>query len=194
MSLAPKTSTATLGDLLAVPEHDRFHEVVGGELVRKAMPSARHGNAQGAIRARLDSFHRRPGGKAPGGWWFLTEVEVELDRGEIYRPDVAGWRRERLPALPDSTPITLRPDWVCEVLSRSNASTDTVTKLRVYHRVAVPHYWIVDPDEETLTVLRWTPDGFVTIVAAARGERVRAEPFEAVEIRIDSLFGDDPDE
>ena len=192
MGNAPKSARASAGDLLALAEGVRFHEVIGGEIVRKAMPSPRHGNAQGAIRARLDPFHRRPGGKAPGGWWFLTEVEVELERGEVYRPDVAGWRRERLPALPESTPLTLRPDWVCEILSRSNASTDTVTKLRVYHRVAVPHYWLVDPDEETLTVLRFTPEGYVTAVAAARGERVRAEPFEAVELQVDSLFGGDP--
>jgi Uma2 family endonuclease len=108
------------------------------------------------------------------------------------RPDVVGWRRERCPQRPSGTPIHLVPDWVCEVLSASNASRDTVTKLRLYHRERVPHYWIVDPASATLTVMRWTEPGYLTVLAAERGEIVRAEPFDAIELEVGPLFGDDP--
>jgi Uma2 family endonuclease len=91
-------------------------------------------------------------------------------------------------------PVKLRPDWVCEVLSPSNASDDTIDKLRLYHHVAIPHYWIADPRDATLTVLRWSADGYVTRLRAARNEVVRAEPFEAIEIAVGRLFGDDPAE
>ncbi len=182
----------TIQDLLAIPEHQRFHEIIDGELVRKAMPSARHGRAQLATSQVLRPFNRRPGGKdGPGGWWFASAAEVELGPDQVYRPDVCGWRREHLPELPDEAPVRVRPDWICEILSPSHARNDTVKKLRVYHRCQVPHYWIVDPLAETLTVHRFTDGGYLLVLAAERGERVRAEPFDAIELQVGVLFGDD---
>jgi Uma2 family endonuclease len=90
-------------------------------------------------------------------------------------------------------PITIRPDWICEVLSQ-NKRNDLIKKKRVYHRHEVGHYWIVDPGEETLAVYRWHPDGFVEVLIADRSETVRAEPFDALELCIGVLFGDDEDE
>ncbi len=196
MSVAAKLEPlATAADLLAIPEDERFHEVIDGEIVRKAMPSGPHGLAQGALVGRIgDSYSRRPGGRRPGGWWIVTEVEIQLDTHDVYRPDVCGWLRERLPALPRKAPILVRPDWVCEVLSESNARNDRVKKMRVYHRSGVPHYWLVDPEEETLTVYRWTVDGYLVAVTGQRGERVRAEPFGEVELSVGALFGDDDDD
>jgi len=193
-SAANQARTATRIDLLAIPEAERFHEVIDGELVRKAAPSGPHGLAQSRIASRIGGpFDRRPGGPLPGGWWLVTEVEVELEDHEVYRPDVAGWRRERLPALPDTTPITVRPDWVCEVLSASNARNDLVKKVRAYQRAGLPHHWVVDPQVETLTVYRWTADGFLLVLTAERSERVHAEPFDAIELFVGALFGDDDD-
>ena len=77
-------------------------------------------------------------------------------------------------------------------MSDSNANQDTVKKLRLYHREAIPHYWLVDPRDQTLTVMRWSEDGFVTVLRAERGEVVRAEPFDAIELHVGTLFGDDP--
>jgi Uma2 family endonuclease len=118
-------------------------------------------------------------------------VEVELAPGQVYRPDVVGWRRDRVPDRPRGTPIAIRPDWTCEVLSPSNPGTDRVKKLNHYHRFHVPHYWIVDPIEESLSVFRWTADGYLLVLAADRHARVHAEPFEAVELPVGALFGDD---
>jgi Uma2 family endonuclease len=84
------------------------------------------------------------------------------------------------------------PDWVCEVLSPSNARHDLVKKQRLYHRAAVGHYWLVDPREGTLEVKRWSDPGYVTVLTAERGESVRAEPFDGIELEIGTLFGDDP--
>ena len=185
---------ATAADLLAIPEHERFHEIIGGHLMRKAMPSGPHGLGQSQIVSQIGGpYNRRPGGRGPGGWWILTEVEVELEPHEIYRPDVVGWRREHLPELPREPPIQVRPDWICEVLSRANARNDLVKKMRVYHRVGVPHYWIVDPDRETLSVHRWTPDGYLMALMAEPGNRVQAEPFGEVLLDVGALFGSEED-
>jgi Uma2 family endonuclease len=112
----------------------------------------------------------------------------------VFRPDVVGWRRERVAQRPAGIPVRVLPDWVCEILS-SNRRNDLVKKKRTYHACKVPHYWILDPAEETLAVHRWGPDGYIEVLAAQRGERVRAEPFEAVELQVGVFFGDDePDE
>ena len=196
MSVALKRPARhTVQDLLAIPEEERFHEIINGELVRKAMPSGKHGSAQLATSQLLRPFNRRPGGKGrPGGWWFAAETEVELAPDQVYRPDVSGWRREHLPELPAEVPIMVRPDWICEILSPTNARNDTVKKLRAYHRCQVPYYWIIDPMAETLTVHRFTEGGYLLVLAAERGERVRAEPFESIELQVGVLFGDDEDE
>jgi Uma2 family endonuclease len=184
--------SATLEDFWGIPESTRFHELIGGHLIEKAAPTGEHGDAQaGIVVAVRPAYQRPPGSGGPGGWWIATEVEVRLD-AEIVRPDVVGWRRERCPTRPTGTPVELRPDWTCEVISQSNATNDTITKLRLYHRVGIPHYWLADPRDATLTVMRWSEPGYVTILRAARDEVVRAEPFEAVELAVGTLFGDDP--
>jgi Uma2 family endonuclease len=191
-SAAGARSPATLSDLLAIPEEERFHEIIDGELVRKAMPSFEHGDAQSALALRIKGpFQRRSGEGSPGGWWIGTEVDIELSPTHIYRPDVVGWRRDRVPARPTGTPIAILPDWICEVLSPSNPGIDRVKKLNSYHQFGVPHYWIVDPMDESLSVFRWTAEGYLLVLAAGREARVHAEPFEAIELPVAALFGDD---
>lgn len=185
-------SKASLQDFFAIPEAERFHELIDGELIEKAAPTGEHGGAQaGIVGAVVPAFQRPPGRGGPGGWWIATEVEVRLD-SEIVRPDVVGWRRERSPDRPRGTPIELRPDFVCEIVSSSNATNDTIKKLRLYHRAGIPFYWLADSRDGTLTVMRWSDAGYVTRLRAERGELVRAEPFDEVELAVGTLFGDDP--
>jgi Uma2 family endonuclease len=182
---------ATADELAHLPEGIAA-EVIHGAVVERAAPSAEHGDAQSQLAVLIKGpFQRRPGRGGPGGWWILTEVEVELSTHEVYRPDLVGWRRERMPERPTGRPVRVRPDWVCEVLSPTTAKNDLVDKLRTLHACGVPHYWIVDPEHETLTVLRWTPDGYLTAMTAKRGDRVHAEPFGEIELPVGALFGDE---
>jgi len=188
----PASRRATLEDFLAIPEAQRFHELLAGEIVEKATPSGEHGDAQaGVVGAVRPPYQRAPGRGGPGGWWIATEVEVALPE-EIVRPDVVGWRRERVPERPTGAPVRQRPDWVCEVVSPSNANVDTVKKLRIYHQAGVPHYWLVDPRDATLTSMRWSEDGYTMVLRAEPGETVRPEPFGEIELPVGTLFGDDP--
>ena len=187
---------ATLADLLAMPEEDRY-ELVDGELMPKEAGSGKHGRGQAALTGVLyRPFGRKGGGPPdrPGGWWFATEALIQFGPTQIRRPDVAGWRRERLADLPAAAPMTVIPDWICEVLSASNAGTDTIKKMRLYHQAKVAHYWLVDPIAETLAVYRDTVDGYLNVLVAERGDRVRAEPFAAIELSVGVLFGDDEEE
>ena len=176
---------ATVDDLLAIPDAERFHEIIDGELVRKAMPSLRHGTVQAELSAEVaGAYGLRARGRGPGGWVFATEVEIFFEEAQIFRPDVSGWRRERLSGLPEEFPVTTRPDWVCEILSPSNPNNDLLKKLRVYQRCHVPHYWIIDPVAEVLIVYRWTSEGYLLVVTSEGSERVKPEPFDAIELSV----------
>lgn len=195
MSSSAPALPATIDDFLAIPAGERCHEIVDGELVRKAMPSGPHGRAQFRLGVEIGGpYDRRAGRGGPGGWIFATEVEIQFDARNLFRPDVAGWRRERLTRLPTESPLDVRPDWVCEILSPSNKQNDLFKKLRIYRRCQVAHYWIIDPDAESLAVYRWTPDGYLLVLTAESVERVRAEPFGDVELSVrDLIVGDEDD-
>jgi Uma2 family endonuclease len=187
---------ATEVDLLALPEEGRGFELIDGELVEK-QGGFRHGRAHFNLAGLLSPYGRRTGGSdRRGGWWFLLEQLVELSPGQILRPDVAGWLRERLSEPPEDEDavVRVRPDWVCEIISPRKAANDLIRKKRIYHQHQVPHYWIVDPRDESLTVLQWTAKGYLEILVAQRGERVRAEPFLGLDLQVGVLFGDDEDE
>jgi len=189
---SPAERLHTAQDLLALG--DAAVEIVGGTIVYKADPSAEHGDAQAALVSILrQHFHRRSGQGGPGGWWTLTEVDVELSLHEVYRPDLSGWRRERVAERLTGRPIKTRPDWVCEVLSASNAATDQVDKFRVYAASGLPFYWIGDPERRILTVYRLEGAAYSVALQAKQGEVVRAPPFEAIDLRVGLLFGEDPD-
>jgi Uma2 family endonuclease len=194
-SSAPDHRPATVTDLLAIPEAERFHEIIDGELVKKAMPSGPHERAQFRIAGEIGGpYDRRAGRGGPGGWIFATEVEIQLEAHQVYRPDVAGWRRARLARLPAQGPIEVRPDWVCEILSPTNKQNDLFKKLRTYQRAEVSHDWILDPESEALAVYRWTADGYLLVLTAEGSERVRAEPFDAVELSPRDLVSGDEDD
>jgi len=188
VAVSAQKPSATAADLASLPDAVRA-EVVRGVVTEKAAPTFEHGDAQSSLAGALkDPFQRGRGG--PGGWWIVTEVDIELEAHEVYRPDVAGWRKESVPERPRGRPIRARPDWVAEVLSISNAEADLGTKLVTYHESGIRHYWIVDPEHETLTVYRWTAEGYVVLLSAGRRDRVRAAPFEDLEIAVGQLFGD----
>lgn len=184
----------TADDLLGL-DPSRSWEILSGEIVERAMPAGKHGLAQAYSSAELiPTYGRRRGPDGRGGWWILTEPTVQLDLENVVQPDVAGWRRDRVPTAPTGYPVLERPDWVCEILSPATRARDLSDKRRLYHRAAVPHYWILDPDLRFLTVLRWTEAGYLIALTATAEERVHAEPFDALEIRVGALLGEDEPE
>jgi Uma2 family endonuclease len=191
--VAPLRTPATFEDLRAQDDPDRL-EIIGGEIFEKAMPSPRHALTEIKLGVVVDPFNRKPGRRGPGGWWVFTEIHVGYARGEIYCHDVAGWRRDRVPIRPAEWPVRIRPDWACEIMSPSHEKHDLVDKPRVLHAAEVPHYWVVDPDEQLLLVHRWSRDGYTIVQRAAAGELIRAEPFEAIELPVSAIFGDDDDD
>ncbi|HOU90393.1 MAG TPA: Uma2 family endonuclease [Polyangiaceae bacterium] len=181
----PARRLATPDDLLALPDHV-VGEIVGGELHVHPRPAARHGMAASALGGELcPPFTRGRGG--PGGWILLDEPELRLE-ADVVVPDLAGWRRERMPELPDVAFFELAPDWVCEVLSPSTARFDRHEKRAIYAHAGVPWIWWVDPASELLEVLELDGDSYRVQATHAGDVRARAEPFAAVEIELGALW------
>lgn len=177
---------ATYTDLLALPSDVRG-EIVAGEVVLQPSPTPLHQSTIGELYAELrNPFQRGRGG--PGGWWLIQDVDVEFGQHDICRPDVSGWRRERLPQFPRERPETQRPDWVCEGLSPGTAVRDQGDKRAIYQRASVPWFWSVDPLNRTLTVLRLAADGYVVDRVVGDSGNAALAPFDAIEIDLASVF------
>jgi Uma2 family endonuclease len=172
-------SRATYDDLLKVPDI-LVAEILDGELFTSPRPAFPHARATTALHGAIDPFDRRIGGPGgPGGWWILFEPELHLGP-DILVPDLAGWRRERMPVLPDVAYAELAPDWVCEVVSPSTARVDRVRKVPIYAREGVSHLWLVDPLQQTLEVFQLERQHWVLVSTHGGAETVQAEPFEAL--------------
>jgi Uma2 family endonuclease len=179
MTMVAIRRPATYADLERLPAN-MVGELIDGVLYASPRPLPQHARATARALADLDSrFDLGDGG--PGGWHFLIEPELRLDRA-ILVPDIAGWRRERMPEIPNVVPIELVPDWVCEVISPSTSRLDRGAKMDVYAAAGVPFLWIIDPANNTLETFRREPDGWKRGRTFADDEPVRAPPFEAVEL------------
>lgn len=179
---------ATYETLLGLPEDVRA-EVVGGQVVVAPSPLPEHGRAQRAIGRFIGGpFDDDDDRGGHGGWWILPEVDVRLGSHDIVRPDVAGWRRERLPSPWGQRPLEVVPDWVCEIVSPSNAAHDRVTKRRLYASHGIPHYWLVDPVARTLEALRLDGGVWLELGVFGDGDLAHIEPFAAVELDVGRLF------
>ncbi len=183
----PFDRRATYDDLVKLPDH-LVAEIVDGELHASPRPAPPHAIAGSRLGGHLMlPYDQGQGG--PGGWWILDEPELHLGADpDILVPDLAGWRRTRMPKPPTTAYFPLAPDWVCEVTSPSTAALDRARKLRIYAREQVGHAWIVDPLARTLEVLRLDGGHWLVLATFMGDERVRVEPFDDIELPLSALW------
>lgn len=188
MDQATKKRRATYQDVLDAPEH-KVAEIIAGEL-RLHRPSNPATAVATSLTAELaTSFGRGRGG--PGGWIILFEPELHFG-DEVVVPDLAGWRRDRLPVIPDEPFLTLPPDWVCEVLSKSTERTDRLEKMPLYASVGIRHAWLVHPRDRSVEAFRLHDGKWLSIGVYKDSDRARIEPFDAVEMELALLWADLP--
>jgi Uma2 family endonuclease len=174
-------------EYLATPPHLRA-EIINGTLYVLPRPAPRHTNAASVLGGELSGpFHRGRGG--PGGWWILFEPEVQLEPKVPFVPDLAGWRAERMPELPDTAFFSIAPDWICEILSRSTEKLDRDEKLPYYAAHGVRHVWLIDPIDKRLEVHVLGDNARWRAVRIFEGDAVvRADPFDAIELDLAALW------
>lgn len=184
--------TATYQDILDAPD-GMLAQIINGELDLQPNGAPDHQDASSELATDL-KFHFRKTKYKPGGWLILPEMLVKLVDGEIYRPDIAGWKTETLPKAPDELPVTTVPDWVCEVLSPSTRNIDRSKKMPVYAQSGVKHYWIIDPRAKTLEVFELQGDKWVLTSIASGDDVISFDPFPEVEIDLQYLWVDTDDD
>jgi Uma2 family endonuclease len=172
--------------LEALGPHERG-EIIDGELHVQPRPRFGHGRANTFLGHHIGgSFDFDDDG--PGGWWIIVEPGIELPGAPEVSPDLAGWRRERMPTPPEVEPIRVTPDWVCEVLSPSNARWNRLKKFPFYARVGVRWLWVIDPRERTLEVRKLDNGLWTVLQVFGEEEENRAEPFSAVGIPLSRMW------
>ncbi|MDN5937401.1 MAG: Uma2 family endonuclease [Salinisphaera sp.] len=178
---------ATYEDLLAVPAR-LVAEIVNGRLETHPRPAPKHARASSSLGDELLSPYDKGRG-GPGGWWILDEPELHLG-GHVLVPDLAGWRRERMPSLPDTAWFELAPDWVCEVLSPRTARIDRAEKLPIYAELAVRHAWLIDPDIRTLEAYENRDGHWLLLGTLEEDNPVSVAPFDAISFDLSALWAD----
>ncbi|HEY3820692.1 MAG TPA: Uma2 family endonuclease [Polyangiaceae bacterium] len=178
MSSAPKrapTFEELYREIERLPEHVTAQILVPGVLTTMSRPGAAHEHTLANCQRSLDRLDQRVGGH---GWWIRQEFEVRFPGDRLAVPDLAGWRADQHPELPDDNPLRILPGWCAEVLSASTASNDRTLKLPLYASTGVSHVWLLDPDLRTVEVYE-SIDGRPTLVATARdADVVRLPPFD----------------
>jgi len=179
---------STLYDFLETLPEGVTGEILNGQLHTHPRPSVAHVNVGSVLEIELGGpFHRGRGG--PGGWWILVEPEVHFVRNvEVAVPDLAGWRRERMPYFPEDHRIEVVPDWICEILSPSTASRDREVKMPLYAYYEVRYAWLIDPSKRTLEAYRLDAGTWTETGRFADADQVVAPPFEAVSIDLEDLW------
>jgi Uma2 family endonuclease len=182
----PARRIATYEDILALPEN-LVGEIIHGQLHSMPRPAPRHARAYSALGFTIGGpFDAGLGG--PGGWWIIDEPELHLG-GHVLVPELAGWRRERMPSLPETAWFELAPDWVCEILSPGTARTDRAVKMPIYAGLGIPHLWLVDPDARTLEVYSLAPQARWLLLATLQGDDpVSQPPFDALSFSLNMLW------
>jgi Uma2 family endonuclease len=187
MSSIPRRRPSLYEQLLALPE-GLVGEIIAGQLRAQPRPSGPHALASSRLGSDLEGPYGRGRG-GPGGWWIIDEPEVHFVVDvEVVVPDLAGWRRARMPVLPEGHRFEVVPDWVCEIFSPATKSADREEKMPLYARYGVRHAWLVDPRARTLEAYgladgKWAPLGLFR-----DDDPVSVAPFEAVTVRLADLW------
>jgi Uma2 family endonuclease len=185
----PQHKPATYQDILDAPEN-RVAEIINGELYTQPRQAPRHSRASSSLGIEIGGPYDK-GRDGPGGWWILDEPELHLGH-DVLVPDLGGWRRERMPRLPETAWFELAPDWVCEVLSPGTARKDRVLKMPLYARYGVQHLWLVEPILRTLEVFENTGNGWLLLQTFENDNEVSIAiaPFAAIAFNLAVLWAD----
>ncbi|MBF0224218.1 MAG: Uma2 family endonuclease [Desulfobacterales bacterium] len=177
---------ATYNDLYKIPEN-MIGQIINGELIIMPRPSPRHIKVSSSIGVFISSFYEFGWNGGPGNWIILDEPEIKLGEN-IFVPDIAGWKKERLSKFPKTNYISLSPDWICEVLSPSTEKTDRAKKMPIYAQFGVPYLWIINPIEKTLEIFKLSGKQWIVLAIYAEDDKFRDEPFQEIEIDLQNLW------
>ncbi|MBF0099990.1 MAG: Uma2 family endonuclease [Desulfobacterales bacterium] len=176
---------AEYDDLYNIPEN-MIGQIINGELIVMPRPSPKHAGTLSNLTIEIGPPYKLGRG-GPGGWIILDEPEIKLGQ-DIFVPDLAGWKKEKLPQPPSTNYISVPPDWICEVLSPSTEKTDRARKMPIYAQFQVGHLWLIDPIEKILEIFKLIHNQWTVLSIYAEDDKVKGEPFQEIDIDLKNLW------
>ncbi len=175
----------TYEDYVLIQDDGLRHEILDGEHYVSPAPRKRHQLASSNLHITLGYFIR---GRRLGQI-YAAPFDVLFSGYDIAQPDLLFISNERLSLLNEDN-FKGAPDLVIEILSDSTRRTDEGIKRRIYERSGVIEYWLVDPKDRTLRVLRRAGDGFgpAEALSADRGDVLTTPLLPGLEIRVGEIF------
>lgn len=172
-------------DFMNLPEH-HIGEIINNTLYSQPRPAPKHTRTFSVLGGQLGGSFDWGGGDS-SDWWIMDEPELHIE-GHILVPDIAGWKRERMPELPETAWFEIVPDWLCEILSPSTAQKDRMVKMPVYAELGVKHLWLIDPILQTLEVYQLENQRWSLMASLRDEDMVSAVPFDAIEFSLGGLW------
>jgi Uma2 family endonuclease len=154
----------TYDDFVLFPDDGKRHELINGEHYVTPSPNTKHqrvvGTLFGVIWTHLQAN--------PLGEVFVAPFDVVMSDHDIVEPDVLYMSNARRSEV--LTPVHVRgvPELVIEVASKGTRKRDETIKRRLYERMGVSEYWVVDPAVEVMRVYRHDGHGFGRPIALSR--------------------------
>ena len=171
-------------DYEALPNDGRRYEIHEGELSVTPAPSPQHQRISRELFRILDAHVRQRG----FGEVFFAPIDVIFADTSIVQPDLVYLTSEQS-SIVTSRGIEGAPTLLVEILSPSTAQIDRHTKLQLYARYAVPHYWIVDGETRSIEEAYARTEGRYVLDARGVGDaHVAARPFQDLDIPLASLW------
>jgi len=149
----------TYDDYVDLPEDGNRYEIIDGELYVNPSPNTKHQRVLGRLFIALSAFvdaHDL-------GEVFMAPLDVVMSRNDVVQPDVLFVSSERSSVLTKAN-VQGAPDIAIEVLSDGTRRTDETTKLARYEQFGVREYWLVDPDDDSIRILRLSGRKFERII------------------------------
>ena len=180
----------TYDDLYNVPQ-DMVGEIIEGELITNPRPGGPHALVASSLGIKVGSSFQFGEADGPGGWWIIDEPQLYFEKSPeplSMVPDIAGWKKEKMPTPPKDYKFNIVPDWVCEIASSSTALYDRRSKMPKYAEFGVNYLWIISPEHKSLEVFKNREGSWLVLSIFGENDKVRAEPFDAVEIDLSYLW------
>lgn len=178
--------SAVYEDLYSIPDA-MIGQIINNELLALPRPSSHHSHISFVLSGEIAGPFRFGRNGGMGGWIILYEPEIRLGDHTLV-PDIAGWKKERLPKPPKENWISVPPDWVCEILSPGTERIDRKKKMPIYAEFGILHLWLIDPAEKTFESYRLESGKWLLLAVYGDDDKVRAEPFDAIEIDLSNLW------
>ncbi len=182
-------SNADYADLYSIPEN-MIGEIIDGELYAMPRPSPRHCNTASSLGIIIGYYYKIGMNGGIGGWWILDKPGIHFSdlKEDIMVPDISGWKKEKMPELPAETYFSVTPDWICEILSPATAAHDRKKKLPKYAKFGVSYFWIVDPANRTVEILKLKNGEYSVSAVYCEDDKMKAEPFTEILIDLKNIW------